>query len=180
MTFNKKQTVLEKMFRKSPGDKQSTGGGKARSEAQGAAPKFPWERATHRACHLTGGVLVTPSIKAVCTGVYLRAAEPVPFVSLLAAAGDLRALLGASGHLCTAPVVLFAEIHDCKSRGERAQLTTFCGTRASAQGMGHRSTSGAGWVNGPLRVRTFSPHALWPLCWPLQHEYFCDTLVDEA
>lgn len=44
----------------------------------------------------------------------------VALVALLAAAGDLCALLGALGDLRTAPVVLFAEIHHYKSRGERA------------------------------------------------------------
>lgn len=64
---------------------------------------------------------MTPAIEAVRTGVYLCAAAPVSLVALWAAARDLRALLGALGHRRTAPVVLFAEIHNCKSRGGRAQ-----------------------------------------------------------
>lgn len=60
-------------------------------------------------------MLVTPAIEAVGTRVYLRAAVAIPLVALLTAAGDLRALLGARSDLRTAPVVLFAEIHNCKS-----------------------------------------------------------------
>lgn len=81
---------------------------------------FPGEE-THRAGHLACGMFMTPTIEAVCTGVYLCAAAAIPFVALWAAAGDLCAFLGALGDLRTAPVVLFAEIHNCKSRGERAQ-----------------------------------------------------------
>lgn len=63
-------------------------------------------------------MLMTPAIEAIRTGVYLRAAVAISLVALLTAAGDLRALLGALGDLCTPPVVLFAEIHNCKSRGQ--------------------------------------------------------------
>lgn len=59
---------------------------------------------------------MTPPVEAIRTGVYLQAAVTVPLVALWAAAGDLGALLGALGDLRTAPVVLFAEIHHCKSR----------------------------------------------------------------
>ena len=59
---------------------------------------------------------MTPAIEAVCTGVNRRAAVAIPLVALLTAAGDLRALLGALGDLCTPAFVLFAETHDCKSR----------------------------------------------------------------
>lgn len=59
---------------------------------------------------------MTAPVEAVCTMVYGYAAVPVALVALLAAARDLGAFLGAPGNLCTAPVVLFAEIHNCKSR----------------------------------------------------------------
>lgn len=59
---------------------------------------------------------MTSTVDAICTGVYLRAAVAIPLVALLAAAGDLRALLRALGSLCTAPVVLFAEIHSCQRK----------------------------------------------------------------
>ena len=62
-------------------------------------------------------MLVAPAIEAVCTGVNLRAGAAIPLVALLTAAGDLRALLGALGDLRTPAVVLFAEIHNCESRG---------------------------------------------------------------
>lgn len=60
---------------------------------------------------------MTPAVEAICTGVDLRAAATIPLVALLTAAGDLCALLGALGDLCTPAVVLFAEIHNCESRG---------------------------------------------------------------
>lgn len=60
---------------------------------------------------------MTSTVDTICTGVYLCAAVAIPLVALLAAAGDLCALLGALGDLCTAPVVLFAEIHNCKRKG---------------------------------------------------------------
>lgn len=56
---------------------------------------------------------MTSTVDTICTEVYLCAAVAIPLVALLAAARDLRALLGALGDLRTAPVVLFAEIHDC-------------------------------------------------------------------
>ena len=62
-------------------------------------------------------MLMTSTIDTVCTGVYLCAAVAIPLVALLAAAGDLCALLGALGDLRTAPIVPFAEIHDCKRKG---------------------------------------------------------------
>lgn len=91
-----------------------------RGRAERLPSGLPGEE-THRAGHLAGGMLMTPSIEAVGTGVFLRAAAAIPLVALWAAAGDLGALLGALGDLCTAPIVLSAEIHNCNSRGERAQ-----------------------------------------------------------
>lgn len=81
---------------------------------------------------------MTPPVEAVRTGVYLQAAAAVPFVALRAAAGDLGALLGAPGDLRTAPVVLFAEIHHCKSR-ERG-LMSHCLCNGPQTGL--RVTSG--------------------------------------
>lgn len=83
-------------------------------------PNFPG-RGTHWASHLAGGMLMTPAVEAVCTGVHLDAAVAIPKVALWTAAGDLRALLRALGDLRAPAVVLFAEIHNCKSRGQRAQ-----------------------------------------------------------
>ena len=89
-------------------------------EAQGADLTHPRGRETHRAGHLAGGMLMASTIEAVCTGVYLGAAVAVPLVALRAAARDLCALLRALGDLRAPSVVLFAEIHNCKSGGERA------------------------------------------------------------
>lgn len=72
---------------------------------------------------------MTPAVEAVRTGVYLCAAVAIPLVALRAAAGHLCALLGALGDLGTAPVVLFAEIHNCKSRREGS--VSYCVTGAS-------------------------------------------------
>ena len=87
---------------------------------------------------------MTPSVEAIGTGVYLYAAAAVPLVALLTAAGDPRALLGTLGDLGTAPVVLFAEIHNCRSRGETAHLSTVCARWASDGGMGSPGISGVG------------------------------------
>lgn len=50
-------------------------------------------RLTHWASHPAGGMLVTSTVDAIRTGVYLCAAVAVPLIALLAAAGDLCALL---------------------------------------------------------------------------------------
>lgn len=83
-------------------------------------------------------MLMTPPVEAVRTRVHLRAAAAVPLVALRAAAGDLGALLGAPGDLRAAPVVLFAEIHHCKSRERGLMSHCLC----NGLQIGLRVTSG--------------------------------------
>lgn len=94
-------------------------------------------------------MLMTPAIEAIGTGVDLCAAAAIALVALLTAAGDLRALLGTPGDPGAAPIVLLAEIHSCRSRGETAHLTTVCARRASDGGVGRPGIRGAGAYMGP-------------------------------
>lgn len=95
--------------------------------------KCPLGSRTHRAGHLAGGMLMTPPIEAICTGVYLCAAVAIPLIALRAAAGHFGALLGASGDLGTTSIVLFAEIHNCKSR-RKVSICSLHATGASEWG----------------------------------------------
>lgn len=57
---------------------------------------------------------MAPPVEAIRAGVYFHTTVAISLVAVRAAARDRGVLLGALGHLRTASVVLFAEIHSCK------------------------------------------------------------------
>lgn len=93
-------------------------------------------------------------VDTVCTGVYLCAAVAIPLVALLAAARDLGALLGALGDLRTAPIVLFAEVHNCKRKGGGLHVPP---SRAFCQPLS------SGWIEQTSYVHVSGPRDLLPL-----------------
>ena len=113
---------MGRKLRKRLNSKQS----EARVSKVRTAPKFPMGRETHWGGHLAGGTLMTPTIEAIGTRVYLCVAVAILLVSPSGSCRRPSYPPGILGDLCTAPVILCAEIHNQEQRGGGSFKHSLC------------------------------------------------------